>query len=308
MEPSVSIIIATSGRVEKVRRLLEGLYRVHGWKHIEHEVIIANNAPDEGTAQAVEDLVNEYAQRGRNRYRQVREPMPGKCRAQNRAITRAEGSILAFLDDDLEITPNWLQSIITFFESYPHDVMQGSILMHPYERENGDLQRALQRYRTVDFIDYGYPAGTDIKTLTGGNIAVKREVFEQVGPFDERLGPGGYGISEDVEFAQRVVKAGKRIGYEPRAAVYNELDPGRLTEKFFRFRHEQQGRSRLAYKRSSIFTIIPNLMRSIWTYGWFSLIGNERRKYRAKGRYYHYKAMLLEKFKTFKPFSCALAI
>ncbi|MBI1993588.1 MAG: hypothetical protein HYS67_04085 [Deltaproteobacteria bacterium] len=47
---------------------------------------------------------------------------------------------------------------------------------------------------------------------------------------------------------------------------------------------------------------MPNLLRSIWTFGWFSLIGNERRKYRAKGRYYHYRAMLLEKFKSFEAF------
>jgi len=43
-------------------------------------------------------------------------------------------------------------------------------------------------------------------------------------------------------------------------------------------------------------------MRAVWSLGWFFLIGNERRKYRAKGRYYHYRAMLLEKFKKFKTF------
>ncbi|MFQ5902615.1 MAG: hypothetical protein ACE5JO_02900, partial [Candidatus Binatia bacterium] len=109
--------------------------------------------------------------------------------------------------------------------------------------------------------------------------------------------PGGHGISEDMELTQRFLKAGRRIGYEPRAAVYNEMDPSRFTEEAFRLRHEQQGRSRLAYKGSSIFRILPNLMRSIWTFGWYSLMGNERRKYRAKGRYFHYRAMLLEKVK-----------
>lgn len=297
MAAGISIIIATSGRVEKVRRLLDGLSRLHGSADFDHEVIVANNAADEARAQAVEALVREQAERGRMRCRQIREPVPGKCRAQNRAIREARGSILAFLDDDLEVSPEWLASIARFFEECPHDIMQGSVLMYPKDREDAELQRALKRYRTVDFIDYGYPRGSDLKTLTGGNIAVKREVFEQVGLFDERLGPGGYGISEDVEFATRVLQAGKRIGYEPKAAVYNELDPSRLTEEFFRVRHEQQGRSRLAYKRSSILTIVPNLLRSIWTYGWFSLIKNERRKYRAKGRIYHYRAMLAEKLK-----------
>jgi GT2 family glycosyltransferase len=287
--------------VDKLRRLLDGLCQVHGRDRIDYEIIVANNAADEERARAVEDLVREYGQRQGQRCWQVREPVPGKCRAQNRAISAAQGAILAFLDDDLEVTPNWLQSITDFFATYSHDAMQGSILMHPEDRDDPHLQKVLQRYRTIDFIDYRIPPGGELKTLTGGNIAVPRKVFERVGLLDERLGPGAYGISEDVEFAQRLLKAGMRIGYEPKAAVYNELDASRLTEEFFRLRHEQQGRSRLVYKGNSILTIIPNLMRSIWTYCWFSLTGNDRRKYRAKGRYYHYRAMLLEKFKRFKP-------
>jgi len=303
VENSLSIVIATSGRLEKLGRLLEGLYQVRGWERSNHEIIIANNAPDEAGGKAVEDLVREYSRRAGPRCRQVREPVPGKCRAQNRAIRQAGGSILAFFDDDLEVDPHWLEAVLNFFSIFPHDVMQGSILMHPEDRNDARLKEALQRYRTIDFIDYGYAPGTDIRTLTGGNIAVKREVFDQAGMFNERLGPGEAGISEDVEFAKRLLRAERRIGYEPRAIVYNEVDWSRLTEKFFRFRHEQQGRSRLVYKKNSVLTIIPNLMRSIWTFGWYSLVGNERRKYRAKGRYFHYRAMLLEKFKMFKPFN-----
>lgn len=292
---NVSIIIATSGRIEKVGRLLTALSQVDGRNEVEHEIIVANNAPDGAAAASVAELVRSWANRG---VREVREPIPGKCRAQNRAIPQATGSVLAFLDDDVVVAAGWLRAIVGFFTAYSHHVMQGSILMRPEDRVNPELQKLLRRYRTVDFIDYGSPPGTEIETLTGGNIAVRREVFERVGLFDERLGPGGYGISEDVEFAKRVLKAGMRIGYEPRAAVYNELDPSRLTEEFFRLRHEQQGRSRLAYKRQSLLTIIPNLMRSVWTFGWYSLLGNERKKYRAKGRYYHYRAMLQEKMRS----------
>lgn len=297
MDPFLSIIIATSGRVDKLSRLLEGLSRVDGREKIQHEVVIANNSADEPTAQGVEELVNRFSAKGGSRCWQVRESVPGKCRAQNRAIGAAKGTILAFLDDDLEVSPRWLRSITDFFASYPHDIMQGSILMHEEDKNNAEIQKALYRYRTIDFIDYGYPSGADLKTLTGGNIAVRREVFDSVGLFNDRLGPGEAGISEDVEFAQRVLKAGKRIGYEPRAAVYNEIDRGRFTEEYFRFRHELQGRSRLLYKQNSLLRIAPDLLRSLWTFAWYSLTGNERRKYRAKGRFFHYRAMLLEKTK-----------
>lgn len=297
MDASLSIIIATAGRVESLRRLLESLFRVEDGDQVDCEIVVANNAADQASAQAVKELVSENAQRGRYHCWQVCEPLPGKCRAQNRAIPLARGSIVALLDDDVEVTPRWLQGILNFFASFPHEVMQGSILMRDEDRKNPQLQKALERFRTIDFIDYDFLPGTDIKTLTGGNIAVRQEVFKRVGLFDERLGPGRAGYSEDVEFAKRLLKAGMRIGYEPRVCVYNEMDPSRLTEESFRIRHERQGRSRLVQKNSSIFTIIPNLLRSTWTFGWYSLIGNERRQYRAKGRYFHYRAMLLEKTK-----------
>jgi GT2 family glycosyltransferase len=173
--------------------------------------------------------------------------------------------------------------------------MQGSILMREKDRNDLQIRKALQRYRTIDFIDYGFPRGTELFTLTGGNIAVRRIVFDRVGLFDERLGPGQTGISEDVEYAKRVTKSGFKIGYEPHAAVYNEMDKSRLSENEFRRRHEAQGRSRLVYKQQTVLRIAPNIMRSIITFLWFSVIGNERKKYRAKGRYFHYRAMLVAK-------------
>ena len=294
---SFSIIIATTGREEQLRRLLDGICRVNGRELTDPEIILANNAPDETTAEFVENLTKEYSQRGGINCWQVREPLPGKCRAQNRAIPQAKGSILVFLDDDVELAPSWLQSVAAFFTSYPHEVMQGAILMRDRDREDTQVRKALERYRTIDFIDYDFAPGADLKTLTGGNIAVRREVFDRVGLFDHRLGPGQGGFSEDVEFAQRVIKGGFRIGYEPKAVVYNEIEWSRLTEEYFRIRHERQGRSRLIHKKNTIFSIIPNLMRSVWTFGWYSLVENERRKYRAKGRYYHYLAMLREKTK-----------
>ncbi|HUK42171.1 MAG TPA: glycosyltransferase family 2 protein [Candidatus Acidoferrales bacterium] len=298
MKPSISIIIATSGRVEKIERLLDSLSRTLGRDRIPHEIVIANNATDDARAAGVEALARKFDGRDGVRCWQVREPVAGKCRAQNKTIPLTGGEIVAFLDDDVEVRPEWLESIDSFFKNYPHDAMQGSVIMRPEDQKNEKLQKALYRYRTVDFVNYRSAPGSDLRTLTGGNMALRRGVFEGAGMFDERLGPGGFGISEDVEFAQRVLKAGLRIGWEPKAAVYNELDPSRLNEEAFRLRHEAQGRSRLAYKGSSVLSIIPNLMRSLWTFGWYSLLGNERRKYRAKGRYFHYRAMLQEKMKT----------
>lgn len=291
MKPFFTIIIATYDRVDSLRGLLAGIAAHFGKLDILHEVIVANNARDEGIAQEIAKRTEEFRDARRVAFRHVREPLAGKCRAQNAAIRAAAGSVLVFFDDDIEVTPQWLAVAAEFFERQEFDAMQGPILIPPQLEQDEKLLRAQRRFRTINFVKYD-PSLKEIKTLTGANMAVRREVFTRIGGFNEELGPGRSGISEDVEFAQRLLRSGGRIGYEPRAGVYHHVDWSRLTEEFFRQRHEQQGRSRLIYKKQSLASIVPNFLRSIWTFGWYSLLGNERKKYRAKGRYFHYRAML----------------
>lgn len=289
-----SIIIATYDRCRSLRRLLSGIHEHFVSPDIAFEVIVVNNARDEIVAGQIDEVVHEFQRANGAKFRLLREPLPGKCRAQNRAIRQAQGAVLAFFDDDVEITPDWLSITAEFFEKNNFDAMQGSILIPPEMENDEDFLRAQYRYRTINFVKYK-PGVSEIKTLTGANMAIRRGVFSRLGHFNEKLGPGCSGISEDVEFAQRIIQSGGKIGYEPRAGVYHEVDWNRLTEEFFRLRHEQQGRSRLIYKNQTLASVIPNLMRSIWTLGWYSLFGDERKKYRAKGRFFHYRAMLAEK-------------
>ena len=61
---------------------------------------------------------------------------------------------------------------------------------------------------------------------TGGNFAARREWLLRAGGFDERLGagsPGGAG--EDMDLLYRLLRAGARIRYEPRAVVFHERQP-----------------------------------------------------------------------------------
>jgi len=294
MKTEFTIIIATFDRVTELEKLLAGIAEKFARSPVTHDVIVANNARDEAIAVKIEKLLEGFAEKHGNRFRYVREPAPGKCKAQNRAVAQAKGAILAFFDDDVEITPQWLDIAAEFFQREPFDIMQGPIWVPSELQHDEQFLRAQQRFRTINFVQYS-PELREINTLTGANIAVRREVFSKVGGFNEELGPGRSGISEDVEFAKRVIRAGGRIGYEQRAGVYHGVDWSRLTEEFFRERHEQQGRSRLIYKKQSLLSIVPNFLRSISMFGLYSLLGSERKKYRYKGRYFHYRAMLAVK-------------
>jgi hypothetical protein len=55
----------------------------------------------------------------------------------------------------------------------------------------------------------------------GANMAFRREVFARVGFFDERLGAGASGCSEDSELWYRLLAEGYRCRYTPASVVFH---------------------------------------------------------------------------------------
>jgi len=295
MTPQVSILIPTQGRIAELRALLSSLAHMEARDSIAHEIIVANNAPDEVAAEKVERLVDEQRAREPERWRHIREPVSGKSRALNKIIPLAQGKILGFVDDDVTVERSWLRVTAEFFARHSYEVKQGSILIPPEFSDDEKLHALLNRYRTICYYQKPGPQVREIRSLNGANIALRREFLQNCGLFDERIGPGQSGTSMDVEFGERVMRLGGRIGYEPRSIVYHQVDWSRLTEGYFRQRHEMQGRSRLIYKQCSAFSIAANLVRAMLEFGVYTVAHNERKTYRAKGRIYHYRAMAHDK-------------
>jgi cellulose synthase/poly-beta-1,6-N-acetylglucosamine synthase-like glycosyltransferase len=298
MEPAVSILIATQGRVPQLQRLLDGLLGLENREEIPHEILVANNAQDKTIVRAVEALLQNYRAHEPERWIHVREPVPGKSRALNRLLPLAKANLLGFLDDDVEVAPEWLRRTWQFFRDYSYDVMQGSILIPPSMQNDERFLGLLNRYRTICYYSKPGLEVREIVSLNAANIALRKELLDVTGLFDERIGPGASGTSMDVEFGERVLRMGRRIGYEPRSVVYHDVDWGRLTEAYFKQRHELQGRSRAIYKGSGVFSSLANLLRAGFGFCLYTALRDERKIYRSKGRIYHYRAMLKEASRT----------
>ena len=144
---------------------------------------------------------------------------------------------------------------------------QGSIRIPPAMQDDQRFLELLQRFRTICYYQMPGLEVRQIGSLNAANIALKRELLDRTGLFDVRIGPGTSGTSMDVEFGERVQRCGGRIGYEPRSVVYHDIDWSRLTEEYFRKRHEMQGRSRLIYKECSVVSV----WRTCYGRGWHSV-------------------------------------
>jgi GT2 family glycosyltransferase len=291
MSDGLSIIVPTKNRCDSVKQLLESFERLRALERIRPEVIVGDNDSTDDTW----EMLKERSKYFPVSLRILKVTRPGKSAVLNEAIRTARGEILAFLDDDVVLEEGWLEAVEQFFAGNGHATAQGIIRMARPESENPEIIALQRRYRTIPQLELDGRL-VDLPFLNGANFAVRREVFDRIGTFDERLGPGASGTSEDVELGRRMLRAGIRIGRMDQAIVYHRVDRSRLTEAYFKSSHKRQGRSRLLISNPSTARILFNLCRASAQYWLYSLTGSERKKYRGKGRIYHYLGMLENKF------------
>jgi GT2 family glycosyltransferase len=293
MAIKLSIVIPTRNRARMVQTLLNSVRELVGLHQFQPQIIVGDNNSQDETWKLLHGVARDFPLP----LTLLKVQRPGKSAVMNEASRAAQGDVLAFLDDDVVVEPNWLRAVQQFFQEREYQAAQGVIRIRLPRAENMEIHTLINRYRTIPNIDFG----ADIKhshSLNGANFAVSRQAFNAVGSFDERLGPGASGTSEDVDFARRLSREGFRIGYMREAVVYHSVDLRRLTEEYFRAHHKRQGHSRVIMNDKGIGRIFLDLGRATAQFAFYSLGKSERDRYRSKGRIYHYLGMLETKLKN----------
>jgi len=291
MSQSFSIIVATKDRAPMIQGLLDSMKNVAGLDRIRPQIIIGDNDSQDGTWEVLQRTAKNFPLP----VKLLKVKRPGKSAALNDAVRAAEGRILVFLDDDVTLDRRWLEASEKFFSQKTYQVGQGRIQLESPDANDPQVQKLIHRFRTIPHVEYDKSMDR-VHSLTGANFAVLRDALERVGPFDERLGPGASGTSEDIELAQRFTRAGISIGYMQEAIAYHRVDRSRLTEEYFKSLHKKQRKSRLLIKNRSVPHILLGICGMTTLYGINCVFSGERRRYRSKGRIYHYLGMLEDKW------------
>jgi GT2 family glycosyltransferase len=218
--PNVSLVICTRDRPQDLQRCLASLRSL---TLRPQQILVVDNSPQ---TEATRHLVLNEAG-----IEYVPEAQPGLSRARNAGIAHSRGEIVVFTDDDVVVHPDWLLDLLQGFED-PHVMaVTGPVL--PAELETA-AQVAFQQgqlncgwgYRQLDFdanfFQHTRNNGSPVwRVGAGANMAFRKQFFEQAGVFDERLGAGASGCSEDSEMWYRVLAAGWVCRYQPTGAVFH---------------------------------------------------------------------------------------
>jgi glycosyltransferase involved in cell wall biosynthesis len=157
------------------------------------------------------------------------EERRGSAIARNRGWQEAVGDIIAFMDDDAQARPDWLEAAARIIRDLSPDVFGGPIYPF-YQSPKPDWFKD----------EYGaYVVGGEARWLTspdeylyGSNLFVQRTVLQAVGGFDERLGMKGgrigYGEETALMRAARRLSPAAGIYYDPGLIVYHLVRPEKM--------------------------------------------------------------------------------
>ncbi len=150
----------------------------------------------------------------------IHQDCKGLSASRNAAIKLAKNPLLAFTDDDCVPDQNWVSVINHSFSTSPiPDLVCGSVLPYGSISEGKYSISPREQQNRVDYHKRTIPWLIG----TGGNCAVKTDLFQRIGVFNERLGAGSPGrAAEDADLLYRSLSQGARIRYEPGAVIYHK--------------------------------------------------------------------------------------
>ena len=206
--PKVSIIIPTIGRKECLTKCLQS---INDQTYTDYEIILET---EEGPLTKI----------------------------RNQAAKEAKGEYLVFIDDDTIQTKTWLESIVRAFETRNVSGVSGPAIVPDAHRKQRDLFKWKTLKAVYDSLFLGRSASLpghftesgawttgacdescryegEVEFLEACNMSYRRDVFEQVGGFDETY--RGVGDWSEPDLCFRIRKLGGRLLFVQGAKLYH---------------------------------------------------------------------------------------
>ncbi len=209
----ISIIVLCYNKVEFTEICLRSIFKNTLYEN--YEVIVVDNASVDNTPGLLESYGDtiKFVHLNKNL---------GFVGGNNAAAQYAEGEYIVFLNNDTEVQPNWLDNLHSVFKYYPDAGAVGSMLVYP----NGKLQEAggaiFNNMNGWNYGKNGDPTDSkfnfvrEVDYCSGASLMVKKEIFNQLGGFDERFAPA---YCEDTDFCFNIRKLGYKVYYSPFSKV-----------------------------------------------------------------------------------------
>ena len=229
----LSLVIATYNRAEQLMVTL-GSVAMQNAEAESWECIVVDNNSSDNTRERVEAFKSEHNSLN---IRYIFEQNQGLSYARHAGIVASRGDIVAFIDDDERIVSDFVSAYIDLFDQHPDAMAAGGEIIAEYPTGR---PRWMSRY-TERPIANPMSFGDRVKLFPssripgGGNMAMRRRVFDSIGMFNTSLGRTGKRLlgGEESDLFERIVKHEYRVYYAPRAVMYHIIPKEKLSRDYF---------------------------------------------------------------------------
>lgn len=254
--PALAVVIPTMGRAILIRTL-ESLASAEGFARL--EVVVAGRVPDAEVARRLQEFC---ARHPHVRHLDIQFETGDSSRKKNEGAAATRAPLVAFLDDDVVVAPNWPRRIMEPFDDAGIGLASGPSLVPEDINLVGRLAGLALSSRAAGYVaeryrrnrEVNYPIDWD--RVIGCNAAYRREAFVEMGGFPADFYPG-----EEMIAAFRTERAGWKLVFAPAAWVkhYPRQSLGRFWRQMWGY-----GATRIRLLRGGVsFTPLP-LVPGAW--------------------------------------------
>lgn len=238
----ISAIVCTYNREQFICETIDSILR--GLREIESfEILIIDNNSSDRTPELLlkyKDYVNVKC---------VKEEKQGLSHARNRGIVEASGDVLVFLDDDIEIEPDYFVTLSKIFSDKNISIAGGKVL--PFKVAVPQWLPARYYYLASIF-----DIGDKIKTtryIMGANFVIRKDLATKVGFFDIELGRKGNNLmsGEENDYMDRITLLGYKIYYIPDLIVYHKINDKLNTKYIFNYAYQNGKSTAIQYRKNN---------------------------------------------------------
>ncbi|MFN7720667.1 MAG: glycosyltransferase [Pirellulaceae bacterium] len=245
--PTVSFVIPHRGREEMLRQTLASIAgQQYDLGLLDVAVVSQNEFLAAETLAAAKGVSLQVI------HRPVGENI-GALRNVGARATR--GQFLAFLDADVDVAPNWIVAMRSELCDVPGRGMVAAM------QRSADLPPAVEVVRTSLL---NSAKDTEVHSLAGANLFLKRETFDKVGGFPEHLR-----TCEDSYFADQVRHHGK-LFFSSRSSFLHLGEDQSFLQMFKKEIWRGQSNLQSVIGRKLSAAELPSLVAPIW-YGLFAV-------------------------------------
>jgi glycosyltransferase involved in cell wall biosynthesis len=233
---NVSVVICTYNRCDSLRRTLDRFCRMKVPADLQWELIVVDNNSTDTTRSVCDELA------GRLPLRYVFEPRQGQSSARNRGIQEAAGDLVAFTDDDVDVSQDWIAQLHQAAVRHPEAGFFGGRIIPRWERpppgwlakHSATLLKGMAMH--FDRGDTECLVASGDKPFFGANMAFRKTLLAPGPSFREDIGLSADAATRQDEtvFMNELLAQGHKGLYAPAVVVFHRNPPSRMTERYVR--------------------------------------------------------------------------